>query len=260
MPITPKCDEDALINAQKSYRADAEEKFRRPSLIEEDSTFASSFSAFSTLSKGLSQSLKKLELENTSGGKWDLSGICEGFESLESLTLSYMPEGTKMKKNWKGKSLKELEIRCCKDIGFEAFMTTKENKENKEIEEPKIKSVIIVNRKSNSWNTFMDWIRGPGLFELQSLFIDGGIFKESDLTEISRLCTSLKILKIVDCIIIDNNNSEASSIPKFKIEEFCKNLPLLELLEVPENGINENEKEEFFHLLRPKIEFSYASL
>lgn len=145
---------------------------------------------FSVFSRCLSSNLKSLYIENTCSsrsGHWDLSGLCEGLQNLESLTLCYMPEGTRMNKPWSGKSLKgiflnnltkqssfnflELEIRCCKDIGFEAFLedhskvSMNDEGQPMQLDEPitnlvshkineplyKIRNVRIVNRNSNSW-------------------------------------------------------------------------------------------------------------
>lgn len=74
---------------------------------------------FSLFSQSLSSNLKVLYLENTCSprsGQWDISGLCEGLQNLESLTLCYMPEGTKMNKPWSGQSLKGIFI-----LRFEFF-------------------------------------------------------------------------------------------------------------------------------------------
>lgn len=118
---------------------------------------------FSLLSTSLSKSLTHLTLEKTTSN-WDLSGLCDGFDQLESLSLLYIKEGSTLEKRWKGSSLKSLELRCVKDIGIDSF-------------DNQLKTIKITHRNSTKWQSFIDWLN---LYQpsnpnpVEELCLDGG--------------------------------------------------------------------------------------
>lgn len=139
--------------------------------IDEKEDLNTSRDLFSHLSKSLSKSLRHLTIEKTTS-KWDLSGLCDGFDQLESLSLLYINSGTVLEKPWKGSSLCSLELRCVKDIGLEPF------------DHIQLKTLKITHRNSTKWQSFIDWLNhyqpsNPNL--LKELYLDGGVVSYSSM-------------------------------------------------------------------------------